>query len=61
MPTFQGVHTPLLTLIPLRTSPIIFMRSSLFFMFLTYKQKSQRSWLHLNQTELTLGNALGLP
>lgn len=38
-----GVSRPLLTLIPLRISLIIFMRSSLFFMFLTYKQKSQRS------------------
>lgn len=39
----QELSTPLLTLIPLRISLIIFMRSSLFFMFLTYKQKSQRS------------------
>lgn len=38
-----GGLTPLLTLIPLRISFIVFMRSSLFFMFLTYKQKSQRS------------------
>lgn len=42
-PAAQGVSTPLLTLIPLRISLIIFMRSSLFFMFFTYKQKSQRS------------------
>ena len=38
----REVSTPLLTLIPLRISLIIFMRSSLFFMFFTYKWKSQR-------------------
>lgn len=37
------------------------MRSSLFFMFLTYKEKSHGLCQHLNQAELTLGNTPVLP
>lgn len=37
------------------------MRSSLFFMFLIYKEKSHGLCQHLNQAELTLGNTPGLP